>query len=93
MYLFKNNVKDRRFVEHAKEYGINMIKETVKTEECKEVTVELMARTFTRDPRIKSQAAVEVLKYFVNHPETTKIAAAFSTNAALRDNVLAIIGK
>ncbi len=78
----KNTVKDKRFVAEAREYGIHLVKDTVKTGEFKDKSAELMVRTFTRDLRVKREA-VDLLKYFVNHPETVMIAAGFAKAAVL----------
>ncbi len=50
-----------------------------------------MYETFAQDPKVQ-QESLDVLKYFVNHPESTPLAAEFASNAGMQDHVLAIIG-
>jgi hypothetical protein len=62
--MLKGGVKDSRFVDDSKKFGIDWISKTIVAPKTKDSLKELVNETFLRDQRVIC-SSVEVAKYFV----------------------------
>jgi|1048.fasta_scaffold157308_2 hypothetical protein len=67
--LLKGGVKDPRFVDASKRFGIDWIQYTITSSESKTALKELVSATFLRDKRVQDQAT-DLCKWFVAQPRT-----------------------
>jgi hypothetical protein len=90
--MLKKDIKDPRFVNESKTYGINLIQHVVQTDEVKSASKELVVETLCRDQRVIAKE-VELLKYFILHPESIEITKVMMTNVMLRSEILSVLAQ
>lgn len=64
--LLKGGVKDNRFVDQSKKFGVDWISKSITAPKTKDSLKNLVTETFIKDKRVQ-QASTEVCKYFVSH--------------------------
>lgn len=52
LFMLKNSVRDNRFVQVSKVYGIDLISKAIVAPQTKSALKDLVVETFTKDPRI-----------------------------------------
>lgn len=86
LQMIKFDIKRPEFVKESREYGIDLIKNAVQTQDVKQASKELVVETFVRDERVK-QKGKNICKYFVSHPESKSLSAAWLKSVVLKDEV------
>ena len=85
--LLKGGVKDNRFVDDSKKFGIDWIAKTITAPKSKDSLKELVNETFVKDQRV-IQESVNVAKYFVAHPQTKELSKQVFSAACLQKDTL-----
>lgn len=86
MILLKNVLKDPRFVEEGRLFGIDLISNIVKSPLIQEDFKQLVIRTLTQESVRKE--TVEVLRYIVGRAEAEDIIAAYFKTVFIREDML-----
>lgn len=67
LFLLKNDIKDQRFVQASRLYGIDLIQHAVQTSLVRNASKDLVVDVLTKDKQV-IQKEIDVVKYFVMHP-------------------------
>lgn len=81
--LLKGGVKDSRFVDQSKRFGIDWIQYTITSAESKTTLKDLVSATFVRDRRVQQQGA-DLCKWFVVQPRSKEYTKEICQKACLR---------
>ena len=86
MILLKNVLKDDRFINEGKVFGVDLITSVIRTPQCQEDFKLLVINTLQREEvRIET---VELLRYIIGRAEAEDIMAMYFKTIFLRDDLL-----